>query len=450
MEVGAVKQAFNNEVIHLKKKLNQAKIQVIHKLTRKAKVLNEKQVPETLKEKLKRKSQAAVNEVLIIKKIKPRDIAKFIVTHNGKLIEYINKPEVDKNKACARLLTHKALQDKYKLIRDKFGNVSIDDLLMSRHERLKLKKEMKEKLKEKKNKQKEKKNGKIEVETNSSNLNISQNEGWDVVIENDNEILDNDSDTSDSDSRDGNVSNEGNTLLDEHESTEVESDKDSLPDEIDENESEMGRFVRPPPDDKDLDDDDKSKTNEIAILKEHAKMLEKAKIQNKKPDKRKENKNKNINNKIITRNFKKKEDELPLVTKVVDPFFVTASGDNYLTVAEPRAPDEVKEEHKQGNRQYRRAVMFGHVPKVKPRKDFNSKYHSHDNPKYREQESNFKHNSINKFHFNNSSDEKGKFNNQSENKVDEKPEKLHPSWEAKRKKSAILPFQGKKIVFDDS
>lgn len=53
----------------MKKKLNQAKIQIIHKLTRKAKQLTEKKAPEQLKEKLKRKAESAVKEVLVIKVI---------------------------------------------------------------------------------------------------------------------------------------------------------------------------------------------------------------------------------------------------------------------------------------------------------------------------------------------------------------------------------------------
>lgn len=53
----------------MKRNLNQAKIQIIHKLTRKAKTLAEKKAPENLKEKLKKKAESAVKEVLIIKVI---------------------------------------------------------------------------------------------------------------------------------------------------------------------------------------------------------------------------------------------------------------------------------------------------------------------------------------------------------------------------------------------
>lgn len=57
----------NFQLILLKKNLNQAKIQIIHKLTRKAKTLVEKKAPEPLKEKFKRKAENAINEVLITK-----------------------------------------------------------------------------------------------------------------------------------------------------------------------------------------------------------------------------------------------------------------------------------------------------------------------------------------------------------------------------------------------
>lgn len=59
----------NFQLILLKKKLNQAKIQIIRKLTRKAKSLVEKKAPEPLKEKFKQKAECAIKEVLITKVI---------------------------------------------------------------------------------------------------------------------------------------------------------------------------------------------------------------------------------------------------------------------------------------------------------------------------------------------------------------------------------------------
>lgn len=177
---------------------------------------------------------------------------------------------------------------------------------------------------------------------------------------------------------------------------------------------------------------------------------------NKKLDKKSNSiKNKNLKNKLENRNFHKESDETPNeVTKMVDPFFITSTGENYVSLVEPRQPDEVKEVHKQGNRQYRRAVMFGHVPKPKPRRNNfesrNNDFKKNNNVQGSEMGNNFKNNKFSKFNQNNRDLNKNtdkKFNN---SKDDQVPEKLHPSWEAKKKLSGILPYKGKKIVFDES
>ncbi|XP_045775641.1 MATH and LRR domain-containing protein PFE0570w [Maniola jurtina] len=523
MEVGAVKQAFNNEIILLKKNLNQAKIQIIHKLTRKAKTFTEKKVPEPLKEKLKRKAESAVKEVLIIKKIKARDIARFIVTHTGKLNDYLNKPIVDNNKACARLLLHKALKHKYKHIRETFLDISIKDLFMSRQERRKLKKEAREK-------QKNKKKGK-DKKDKSDAVNVEGE--WDVEMTDDKNVTPRD-DTiaSDDDLRLGNDKSDGdsNKSDDEMDNSNEENDKsdtksDDDGDEIeicDESEAEQSSDSddsnkkvknidkRKPlvlkTNDSDIESSSeksielvtpKSKTgiprkvknsnsskgtdkngdlNDIenitskvettktnlnkkdnllnkinnsnsnkAVKKEDSSIVN---VKNKKFDKKDNiNKNKNLKHKLENRNFHKKIDETPNeATKMVDPFFITSTGENYMSLVEPRQPDEVKEVHRQGNRQYRRAVMFGHVPRAKPKRNFEPR------------NNNFNKNSSemdnNKFNKNNKNfDKKENFNKKSDRsnfKDNSVPEKLHPSWEAKKKQSGILPYQGKKIVFDES
>ncbi|XP_072938163.1 uncharacterized protein [Epargyreus clarus] len=499
MEVGAVKQAFNNEVILLKKKLNQAKIQIIHKLTRKAKTLTEKKVPETLKGKFNKKAESAVKEVLIIKKIKPRDVAKFIVTHKGQLNEYLNRPTVDIDKACARLLLHKALQDKYKFIRERFSNISIEDLLMSRQERRKLKKEAREKQKDKK---KGKGNEPVQVEGDwdVEDINMDESEDKNNASDDDDEI-DDKSDESDDDNIDKEQSGDesdainesdddlksNNTHLidrrkekiaDSNENSESDDDEqsdDEPSEDDDDRNSSLGQFVKSTPS---ITNNDKIVNNNSINKVEKKDTTIKKNVEKKHKD---SHKNRNLNTKILMKTFHKDTSELPTQeTKVVDPFFITATGENYMSVAEPRQPDEVKEVHKEGNRKYRRAVMFGHVPKAKPRRDdfrpdrnnprfnkfddnrnnFNSKTDKFT--KFDDNKNNFnakRDNRTNGFdnnqrRFNNSDDSKniGNFNksNVSKRNIDEtKPEKLHPSWEAKKRQSGILPFQGKKIVFDE-
>ncbi|XP_023943082.1 serum response factor-binding protein 1 [Bicyclus anynana] len=474
MEVGAVKQAFNNEIILLKKNLNQAKIQIIHKLTRKAKTFTEKKLPEPHKEKLKRKAESAIKEVLIIKKIKARDIARFIVTHSGKLNDFLNKPTVNNDKACARLLLHKALQEKYKHIREKFSDISIKDLFMSRQERRKLKQEAREK-------QKNKKKGK-DNKNKSDAVNV-QGE-WDVEMTDDKNVTPGDdnkmsddkfeseidqSDDSD-DEPDDEIENDDHKIRNGSESESKQSGSESDGSEIDIKEKSLVSVTN----DSDTENSSNDETNITNVsfkkIDESVKPIandnsnravskkndSQTKIINKKLGKKDKNsnKNKNLKSKLEKRNFHKEIDETPnAVTKMVDPFFITSSGDNYMSLVEPRQPDEVKEVHKQGNRQYRRAVMFGHVPKVKPKRNFeprNNNFKRNNNSEMDNTNSN-----NNKFNQNKRIGGKEDFNRKTDRgnnipKVDTLPEKLHPSWEAKKKQSGILPFKGKKIVFDES
>lgn len=489
-----------------------------------------------------------------LQKLKPRDIARFIITYKGELNSQLNKPVVDSDKACARLLLHKSLQLKYKTIKNKFGDIPIKDLLMSRQERRKLKKEAKD---EQKNKKK-RKEGKVvnsegdwnveEVELGNDSKEISQNDDDTDDGSDDGIIKDDgtdDGNQNDDDSNDGNqddgVSNNGSQDLsdddipitrqvvnDSDESSEGEQsaeddDQDSIGVNSDGENMEKQDSSYDDQGQNDGSDEEKVDTGNIVKLKPLKQTkpetpnflipkpvqpvtanVEKAQSKlkpKKKPDNKvKENKNKNLNEKMLNRKFKKDADDSQNAEKVVDPFFKTATGESYMSVAEPRQPDEVKEVHMQGNRQERRATMFGRAP-IKPRRNDrqnfrtgnfdnrngkesngkfkfdgndrrskfndrnsfnnrNSNYNDNDS-KFNDRSSNFNGRNSN-FNDNNSkfndrnpnfSDRNSKFNDKifNNNKVTEpKEEKLHPSWEAKKKQSGILPFKGKKIVFDES
>ncbi|XP_073959965.1 uncharacterized protein [Choristoneura fumiferana] len=524
MEVGAVKQAFNNEVIQLKKNFNQAKIQIIHKLTRKAKTFMEKKAPEKLKLKLKRKAESAVNEVLIIKKIKPKVLAKFAVTHTGNLHDYLNRPIVDQDKACARLLLHKSLQEKYNYIRKTFSNISISDLLMSRLERRKMKKEALEKQKMKRDKKQKVVNaeGEWEVETlktekKSDGKTLEEDEASgddddvDFEAEGDSEEERAHSDDEDinNEEKSGSEIEEQNNDSDKEVEEQMEFDEETddekdFSEEVSDEDGDKssGKFIPHQENDDEEEDErivkedvkpeintnNKLSTNtNIAVAQ--ARNNNKPAI--KKPTKpRDANKNKKLNEKLISRNFKKGSSETHVSeTKIVDPFFITATGENYMSVAEPRQPDEVKEIHKQGNRKLRRAAMFGHVPKIKPRQEFREGNYNrqNDSQAFRNKsyggDGNYSNNRNSKFNDRNNSQFRGRDDRQFEGRNDQlrgddsqykgnrndskfkgknasfsgrnddvapKVEKLHPSWEAKKKKSGIQPFQGKKIVFDES
>lgn len=370
----------------------------------------------------------------------------------------MNKPQVDEDKACARLLLHKALQDKYKFIRGRFSNVPIQDLFMSRLERRKIKKEAKEKQKNKK-KGKDSKVVKSEGDWNvedvvkADNRNLSKGDDVDDDIsgdeadENDlsgdetdnNEILDNVSGYLQTD-------NESNSDFEAKDLEDSGSDVKSSDNET----KDFGTLVKPTPAIKSTVVETKVLKKEVNVKpKEIAKKIPpKEKVKKNPVKKQKElNKVKNFSEKILQKKLKKDCDSPAVENKIVDPFFITSTGENYMSVAEPRAPDEIKEEHQQGNRRLRRAVMFGLVPKPKQNNYYNEDNRSNKQNGY-DKGNNFNSKFNDRKTFNNDFNDKRGFNNRNDRNIDDKPEKLHPSWEAKKKKSGILPFEGKKIVFD--
>lgn len=415
----------------------------------------------------------------------------------------MNKPTIDNNKACARLLLHKSLQDKYKHIRGKFSNVSIDDLFMSRQERLKLKKEEIEKQKNKKKRKEENRKkrlsnainveGEWDVEntTDKSKDTIKKDTvKKDKVIEDEEMSQGDDLSDADDDKEENNsvLSDKSDDISDNSEGLDEsndesvhikQTDNDSNDDDDDADDNDEERE-----DKEEVEDITDSKINKEIVLNKVIKNNSKNKVElnsNKpesevfelkvKPNNKSENKankvekkvkdvhkNKNLKDKLQKRKFNKESEGLEAKTKkvLVDQFFVTSTGNNYKSLVEPRNPDEVKDEHKRGNRKYRRAVMFGHVLKTKPKK--NGLQYSSSNNFTKKSGYNTKQFFTNQNNVNGKEDNKNRQfdnrnNNLSSKGVDKRnavPEKLHPSWEAKKKQSAILPFQGKKIVFDDS
>lgn len=146
-----------------------------------------------------------------------------------------------------------------------------------------------------------------------------------------------------------------------------------------------------------------------------------------------------------------------IIQKVVDPFFVTSTNEEYVSSQVP-------------------SVVDGHSDWRPRNTNFESReYKSFDknNRKWGAKEYNSKHNKFSKF--NNQPYKKPTFNHfdkgpvhnnfKTTNKLiignrkarrsvlhhpvqEEKLEKLHPSWEAKKKLSSIASFKGKKITFD--
>lgn len=381
---------------------------------------------------------------------------------------------------------------------------------MSRQERLKIKKEERKKQKNKKKKKEENKKKllsnavNVEGEWDVENTDNSKDEIKKHIVKKDRIIEDVDMSQGDDLSDGDDDKEENNSDLSDKSDVVSENDMSDHSEKPDESNDESVHIKQSDNDSNDDDDDDNndendddeegeeeevkdnitdSKINKEIVLnrvknssknklelnrnKLESEVFElKIKPNNKSENKAKKadkkvkdlNKNKNLKEKLQKRKFNKDSEPLEDKTKkvLVDQFFVTSTGNNYKSLVEPRNPDEVKDEHKRGNRKYRRAVMFGHDLKTKPRK--NGFQSSSSNNFKKRSGYNTKQFFTNQNNANGKVDNKNRQfdnrqNNFSSKGVDNRdvvPEKLHPSWEAKKKQSAILPFQGKKIVFDES
>ncbi|GBP52820.1 hypothetical protein EVAR_39358_1 [Eumeta japonica] len=306
---------------------------------------------------------------------------------------------------------------------------------MSRQERLKSKKEAKES----QNKKNKVEDLDCDQNTHNENKTISTRDDWkvdDVAMENismkerNNHIL---------------------YSLDDNADIETDSGE-SIEESVDGNDSELDFDVNTNA----LHEEELNKNDNVIIYDESNNMSKTFDNIDVKTKKFSDVKNNNVKksctkNKKVSDKFQQKRSNInsqPIQeNKVVDPFFITSTGENYMSLVEPRPPDEVKEVYKQGNRKLRRAIMFGHVPRFK-RKDQNL---SQNDP----HQKNSTRSNYTKFNKPEEERKNRKFTNPSnrdssinEKNADKPPEKLHPSWEAKKRLSSIQPFQGIKIVFD--
>lgn len=186
--------------------------------------------------------------------------------------------------------------------------------------------------------------------------------------------------------------------------------------------------------------------------------------------------------------FKKKKEFVPVknlidsnelpsdfpVEKRVDSFFMTDVGSNYMTMAIPRPADKLVQDDDEKsygmtkNRKMRRAALFGNdvilTNKFNKKKRYDDsdrfdrstnedngrfdRSKNEDNERFTNQKS--RNGSSDNLHTNYKTHNRMDFKDDV-NKTplpESKVEKLHPSWQAKKQQSTILPFQGNKIVFD--
>ncbi|KAK3097928.1 hypothetical protein FSP39_014615 [Pinctada imbricata] len=113
------KVALNNKVIKLRPVIEKAKVYIIHYLSRKIKKLKgRKGQDEKVLEKFKRKWQRLVEEIQVIKHLKPDKIAMFAFGNTKTLKEVCDVPDhMMENRALTRLSEHKLIQEEVKKFR---------------------------------------------------------------------------------------------------------------------------------------------------------------------------------------------------------------------------------------------------------------------------------------------------------------------------------------------
>lgn len=102
----------NDEIVRMRKLVRQARVCVIHKLTREAKTLRTKNGTEKQQEKNKKKADKLINEIYFLKKIKDDRITKFGITNTKSLQEILqSKKSKASTRIMAKVVDYKSLKN---------------------------------------------------------------------------------------------------------------------------------------------------------------------------------------------------------------------------------------------------------------------------------------------------------------------------------------------------
>ncbi|KAJ8668947.1 hypothetical protein QAD02_000206 [Eretmocerus hayati] len=466
----------NNEIILLRKNVEQARVHVVKKLTRDAHKLRTKKGTDAQKAKNLRKADRIAAEILSIKKVKRDEITKYALTSEVDLKTILqdqkSKPLV---RIMARIASHKKFSDRLAQFKVKFPDY-MEFLGPGRKKRAKLERSERKKgkanqpntLKASKDKRSDESAcGDCEESSNESDPNAP------AVMETDEEKETKPGGSKkQSESDNGDDENESTNESDEKRSKTKKSKKlmamkdDKSQDVTGKSEDESDRASRKPKEKKTKEKKSKSIVSEMPKKRtfnshiDSSRIVSKQAIVKKFTDVLKEEECKNnLDGEASTEN--KSDVQLE---KEVDPFFVTGDGEtSYLSVALPKSKveedsdDNSFQSNKRKFSRHQNDKFFSKVPKFK---DKHPKFHS---TKADSKWSDQRHSGS--LHKGNMKDLKGGMKSfsrdpSSKSKFNQKPSKsgpstesesLHPSWQAKKKQQDILKqgFQGKKIVFDD-
>ncbi|XP_054288877.1 serum response factor-binding protein 1 [Macrosteles quadrilineatus] len=417
------KFTFNNKIVSMRKDVRRAKVHVIHKLTRNIKKLREIKGEEDKIAKFQNKAERLHKKVVHIKELHEDEISKFALstTQNVNQLAFdIKAPTI--SQALATVAIYKYVAAHVSSFKSQYPEWEkiVPNLLKKKRKKRKLNLETKDR--------------KESSELLQSN---AESDG-----ENSGSEASEDSESASEVSDDENNADSGSSENGEEEESEDDINRMSM-EEKDEDESES--------------DEEMSETSLKKVvqqkrkhLKEPDKVTDSSSLKTKQASNASKSK-KLINNANLSSTHVKPK-PVENLTKVVDPFFMTTTNQEYETSQVPLSNENTSSYKKSGfeEKHFRKFDNIDSDRKWertnndrKFSKMANTAPYTKSNPS-----------PSNKYPAG-TKREKIVFGNRKERRkallqppVEEKVEKLHPSWEAKKKQSAIIPFQGKKVTFD--
>lgn len=442
----------NNEIIRMRRLVRQARVCVIHKLTREVKTLRMKHGTEKQQEKNKRKADKLISEIHALKKIKVDCITKFGIANKKSLQEILQTKNVKENiRIMARVTDNKALKNAIIKFRETYPNY--EEYLQPGK-----KKSAKPKIK---SQEKQNNNTEITKESRladepSSDQDLGQNN--DSVDDDDgvnSKHSDIENDLEQHNSEPGSIlrikplahtqtGNKKNVRLKRNRKKSIESIEEH--DDVYNNSN--SKDVKKARETLETDKEQKVKIiSKQATVKRFTELLQEQSTEE--------------SSSLKKRDEKAGDENKSESGKQIDSFFMCGDGDAYLSVAQTvieENKDSLDDDDRKYNNRSRGYTnkkaftndkFFSNVKSVDTVTRKGKHKESWQNDKgFIENKSSFrKQKNVNTSSFNNLSKKRS---NDTRVNLNES-ENLHPSWLAKKKQQEIVKqgFQGKKIVFDD-
>lgn len=445
----------------MRKLVRQARVCVIHKLTREAKTLRTKNGTEKQQEKNKKKADKLINEIYFLKKIKDDRITKFGITNTKSLQEILqNKKSKASTRIMAKVVDYKSLKTAIIQFRNTYSDYE-QHLQPGKNKSIKQNKKLGQEEENETTMKRETRASDRIIESslaNESNSDDKDNNNIERETEDSNHSEE-EQNSERNDSEAGSIlevkpmickqtKHKENKRLkrDRKESMESTEECNDNCDNEDVKNIKKARI-------KEISRDDKEQEGTIKVISKQAtvkrftEILQEQSLDGNGPSK-------TNNEKVPTKN--KSESE-----KKIDSFFVSGDGDAYLSLASSTTRENNYLSEDEDNNFYNNKSK-GYIDKRTFANDrFFSNVKSSEAIRGRGRQKESRHND-NKFNKDKSLFKKQKNRNESSFKDTKKRnnvrsensnenENLHPSWAAKKKQQEIIKqgFQGKKIIFDN-